>query len=263
MCFPGCLGWKPRAILPKRITLKIRNQGKPSVKARYDAVRPLDFGAGRMNFTPSPRQILLLWNLMFTGREPMISRLEPPLNPAQRRELEKAGLIELEQRGRARHVVLTDKAWVWAAEHLDAEIMASKFAVGALAGLLKMLDRHLKRHRIALGAFAAEGEIDGIEPEPESGTAGETLEERIRSAYLNVSGGGFNVRIRLAQLKSNLADVPADSLAEALIRMQKTGRHGLVLWPLDDPRDIFPEDEAAAVNVAGVRRHIVYMESGD
>jgi DNA-binding MarR family transcriptional regulator len=87
------------------------------------------------------------------------------------------------------------------------------------------------------------------------------LAGRIRSAYLNASGGSGNVRVRLSQLHQLLADIPKKDLDAQLVRMQTQGQYGLVLWSLDDPFDIRPEDEAAAVSVAGIRRHIVYMEA--
>ena len=86
------------------------------------------------------------------------------------------------------------------------------------------------------------------------------LSERVRRAYLEASGGSSNVRVRLADLYRALSDVPKPEFDAELIRMQSRGQFGLVLWSLDDPFDIHPEDEAAAVSVAGIRRHIVYME---
>ena len=36
----------------------------------------------------------------------------------------------------------------------------------------------------------------------------------------------------------------------------------IVLYPLDDPQELYPEDERAALpNSAGDQRHIVYMEN--
>ena len=73
----------------------------------------------------TPLQTLLLFKLLFTGEEPPMSQVKPGLSPQDRRRLEQLGLIALEKRkgrsGRlANHIVLTDRAWQWAGEHLDA-----------------------------------------------------------------------------------------------------------------------------------------------
>ena len=204
-----------------------------------------------MDYRASPKQALVLWNLLFTGEEPSISNLKPSLTAGERRQLEEAGLIELEKRGRARHVMLTDEAWAWAADHLDGEISASKYAVPALKGVLTALKAHLKKHGLALADFVAPEEDQGPDPE---------LTQRVREAYLNASGGQSNVRVRLCELRRELPDLPRDVLDGHLICMQAQAC-GLVLWPLDDPRDLTEEDHQAALEIAGVKRHILYLES--
>lgn len=210
-----------------------------------------------MIFKPSPKQVLALWNMLFTGEEPAISKIQPGLNPRERRQLQEAGLIEIEKRGRASHIILTEKAWAWAAGHLEADISSSKFAGIALRGLLSRLQRHLDQKTLTLaGLLAIDNEPDLPDREPEPAN----LAERIRAAYLCVSGGGSNVRVRLKDLRQYLPGVPKPGLDAELARLQQEGLFGLVLWSLDDPLDIGPDDEAAAVEIGGVKRHIVYME---
>lgn len=213
-----------------------------------------------MIFKPSPKQVLALWNLLFTGEEPAISKIQPGLNPKERRQLQEAGLIEIEKRGRAGHIILTEKAWAWAASHLEADISSSKFAGIALRGLLGRLQRHLDQKTFTLAELLAIEEEPvlpahaDLEPEPDS------LAERIQAAYLRASGGGSNVRVRLKDLRRYLPGVPKPRLDAELVRLQREAVWGLVLWSLDDPLDIGPEDETAAVEIGGVKRHIVYME---
>ncbi|MDY6851057.1 MAG: hypothetical protein SV487_03135 [Thermodesulfobacteriota bacterium] len=210
-----------------------------------------------MIFKPSPKQVLALWNMLFTGQEPAISKIQPGLNPGERRQLQEAGLIEIEKRGRANHIILTEKAWAWAASNLKADISSSKFAGIALRGLLSRLQRHLDQKTFTLaGLLAVDDEpvLPDREPEPDG------LAEQIRAAYLRASGGGSNVRVRLKDLRRYLPGVPKPGLDAELIRLQQEGIFGLVLWSLDDPLDIGPEDEAGAVEIGGVKRHIVYME---
>ena len=183
----------------------------------------------------------------------MMSRLRPNLSPRERGQLERAGLIELERRGRARHVTLTDDAWSWVANHLDAEISPSRYAVLALSGLLAALKIHLDRQRITLAEFVA--------PQQTAGPPDIDLADRIRAAYFQASDGGSNRRVRLTDLRPFLSDLPKVLVDAQLLRMHREGRYGLVLWSLDDPWDTSPEDQEAAVDIAGVKRHILYMET--
>ncbi|MFH1137689.1 MAG: hypothetical protein V1816_16605 [Pseudomonadota bacterium] len=196
----------------------------------------------------SPRQVLALWNLLFSGAQPAVSKLKPPLTPGERQGLESSGLIVLEKRGRARHVLVTNKAWAFAAEHLDAGFARSEFAADALAGLLESLGRYLETRSLDLVDFFVN--LD----EPVG------ARQKILQAYLRASGGRSRVRVRLTRLRALLPELERDKLDQALIGMQRDAAYNLVLWPLDDPRDLRPEDARDAVVVSGQVRHIIYME---
>jgi len=195
-----------------------------------------------------PILVLALWVLLFTGKEPKISEMKPQLSPKRRKVLQDRGLVELEKRGRARHLVLTDEAWRWAAEHLDADFSINVNGGRALAGLLPRLKAYLDRHGVSLAEILASGELP----------ASDDIETRIREAYRAASGGEWNVRIRLADLRRELADIPRETQDRALLEMQSAGV--LALYPNNDPRDLTGEDHAAALDVVGARRHLVYMK---
>src|SRR5688500_1749711 len=86
----------------------------------------------------SPKRLFaVLWMMFAHGdqeREPMQSK--SLVDARDREALLKAGLIEIEQRGAAKHVVLTDKAWAWASDHLGSPIWESKRAAGLLERVL-------------------------------------------------------------------------------------------------------------------------------
>lgn len=224
-----------------------------------------------MTQEPSPKQTLLLWVLLFTGEEPAISLSKPELTKAERDELVSAGLLRLEPRGRSKHIILTDKAWDWAAGHLDAAFSTrSPATASALAGLLKRLKAYLEVHEQALvdvlrprparpvppPRTAAETAV----PAPDKGTeaaAGRTLEEMVVRAYLQASGSVWNVWVRLSEIRRRLPDVPRQELDRELLRLERTKRG--VLYRIDDPQDIRPEDAAGALDVAGFKRHIFLM----
>lgn len=209
-----------------------------------------------MNFQPTPKQALVMWSLLITGDEPAVSKLKPELKPAERKPLIDFGLIELVKRGRLTHVVLTDKAWDWAVEHFEMELSKSNFATPILQELLKKLGRYLTHHKIPLVEFLVY-EHTTIEPSESSASVLSDLEVKIREAYLKASGGEYVVRVRLAQLRQLLADVPRELLDKTLIQMGLAGT--IILMRLDDPQEIYPEDEQAVLNIGGEKNHIVYM----
>jgi hypothetical protein len=221
-----------------------------------------------MTQDPSPKQTLLVWVLLFTGDEPKISTVKPGLSPRERTQMEEAGLIRLEKRGRTTHILLTDKAWGWAAAHLDAAFSSrSSASAPALAGLLKKLKAYLEAGDLALADFLrplpprpadvfASGEL--VEPvPPASKRPGPELEAAVIRAYLQASGSAWNVWVNLAEIRRRLPDVPRLELDRELLRLERAKR--AVLYPIDDPQAIRPEDAAAALDIAGFKRHIVMM----
>jgi hypothetical protein len=211
-----------------------------------------------MAFVPTPKQALVMWRLMVMGEQPKQSEVRPDLPPMEREALVRAGLIRLEKRGRAKHLVLEDEsAWAWATEHLDTPIANSQAAAPVLHQLLKQLKGYLARREQTLA------DLFTRPPEPAeegttNGNASITLEERIRTAYLAESGGNFNRRVRLCHLRARLESMPRLEVDAALITMQNQGR--LVLYMLDNPAERHAEDEAAALTIGGEKQHILYME---
>lgn len=204
-----------------------------------------------MSFQPTPLQVIVLWRLLFTGEEPMISQMG--LDPKDRLPLEKEGLIHLEKRGRANHAILTDKAWRWAGENLQAEFSprATAQIPPTLRGVLARLEAFLVHHGLTLADFLSPPQ-KVPKPPPLLST-----EQRIAAACLALTGGVPNLRVRLADLRRELADIPRATLDRTLLAMQQQDR--LVLLPLDDPQEITPADTQAVLKVLGHARHILYF----
>ncbi|MBX3180359.1 MAG: hypothetical protein KF886_23670 [Candidatus Hydrogenedentes bacterium] len=209
--------------------------------------------------------VSLIWNLLFTGDEPMVSKAKPKMDKKKLIPLLDAGLVVLERRGRASHIVLTERAWQWAEDNLDAEFSPRANATPALKGLLQRLKHYLKTTGTPLAevlvavepeAPASPADIPAsapAEPQPRP-----TIDDAIREAYLALSGGRWDTRVRLADLRDRLAAYPRADLDNALLRMQTAGR--LVLYRLDDPQDTFDADRAAALYLGSDPRHLVYMK---
>ncbi len=209
-----------------------------------------------MSFQPTPKQALVMWSLLITGDEPAISKVRPELKPAERKPLIDFGLIELVKRGRSTHIVLTDKAWDWAAGHFEVELSKSNYAAPILQELLKKLGSYLNSHKIPLVEFLVYKNTT-IEHSESGAAVLSDLGAKIREAYLQASGGEYNVRVRLSQLRQLVDDLPQAEVDKVLIQMGLVGK--ITLMHLDDPQEICPEDEQAAVNIGGQKNHIVYM----
>ena len=70
--------------------------------------------------------------------------------------------------------------------------------------------------------------------------------------------GVYGQRVRLADLRAHLADVPRPDLDSVLQELERS--QAAALYPLDDPREIRPEDEEAALpNSSGADRHVLYL----
>lgn len=190
----------------------------------------------------TPKQALTIWSLLITGDEPQKSKLKNP----ERNILLKQGLISLEKRGRSEHIVLTEKAWGWASENFDVPLARSIAAVPVLQALLKMTGRYLKNNRLALSDFT----IEKSKPKD--------VRSLICQSYLDLSGGIFNKRVRIAHLKRQLSNLSATEIEQSLLQLWRDGK--VALMRLDDPLDIRPEDEAAAIRSGGQLNHILYMK---
>jgi hypothetical protein len=209
-----------------------------------------------VSFQPTPKEALVLWNLLTNDEEPAVSKVKPKFTLAECQPLKEAGLIELEQRGRATHLVLTDKAWKNALDYLIVE-GAKSHAVTVPKPFLERVKEYFRSHEISLVEFLRpQSKI--ITDSANITIAPEDLEEKIREAYLEVSGGSYNVRVRLSELRQHLEDIPRADIDRMLGEMELAGR--LVLMPINDPQDISSEDEKAAIDVGGHKRHVIYMK---
>lgn len=216
-----------------------------------------------MSFQPKPKQALFIWRLISAEtpeeREPMISKARPELDiRTERTPLVEHGFVRLETRVRgAKHYVLTDKAWAWAASSFDVELMKSNSRVGAVAlqGLLRRLLPFLSNRRLSLAALFAE-ESSQAEVPPR---ASEPLHKRIEQTCLELTGGKRKSRVRLAALRRKLSAVPRDALDYALLDLTDVGK--IALFRDDNTAALTTDDHDAALLVGNSPRHVVYLEA--
>ncbi len=228
-----------------------------------------------MTFEPNSRQALYLLKLLAFD-EIQLGVIPPLRNKQERDQLKEHGLIEISSikkklptsKTPVKFVLLSEKGWAWIARNLGAELSKSQVGSMILSKLLSKLKLFLDQNRdIALVNLFSNVELHPVElneaapgssSESAPGRSAEDNEKRIEEAYLKASGGKWNVRVRLADLRKAVSPMSREELDTALFTLEEKQR--LVLYPLNDPSEIRPEDELAAIDVLGQTRHIIYME---
>jgi len=209
-----------------------------------------------MSFQPNERQTLYLWSLLASGGEGYAREQAFKLGKAaERKDLVQAGLIdEKRQKFGAIYNTLNENGWAWVSEHLNAKLPhRSGSGVQVLQTLIARLGAYLQ----ASGTSLAEIIVPAGSNTDADMSNDSTLHSNIRQAYQQLSNGEWNVRVRLADLRSALPTVVRDVLDQALLQMQREAL--LALYMIDDPTDITPADEQAAIDILGAKRHIIYM----
>ncbi|APW61679.1 hypothetical protein [Paludisphaera borealis] len=206
-----------------------------------------------------PLELLFLWRLAAAGGGDWLKDVKPDPGAPARKRLEASGLIaQVKQkppggRAQALHVSLADEGWAWLGGHLDADLN-TKSTAGAdvLRLLLARLKTFLDRKNLSLGDFMAPGESAAGPPAIDDPKA------CVTTAYYALSDGRANARVRLADLRRELAAIPRPVLDGALLDLATSGEASL--YRLDNPAEIRAEDRDAVLRTpSGEERHIVYL----
>lgn len=102
--------------------------------------------------------------------------------------------------------------------------------------------------------LGANAEVADESPEPPK--ANKSNEDMILEAAQKLSTRAGD-RVHIAEIKRLLPSLPLHTLHSTLLTLQQQGK--LILYKLDDPKARTPADDAAALEVAGSPRHIVYL----
>ncbi len=168
-----------------------------------------------------------------------------------------------QQRGRAQHLLLDDGAWDFVVENLSQPLPATQKASRVLERVLAKLGAFLESHGSAFSEFVGDSgsapaaTLTDARPKPPSPPKVRT-EQELRNVCLTLSGGPIGKPIRLADLRANVT-ASRELIDQLLQSMQRAGR--LVLFKMDNPSEITPADEQAALDIAGHPRHLVYLEA--
>lgn len=207
---------------------------------------------------------LLLLNLLLTGDTPMVSKVKPKMTKKSCQPLVEKGLIKLEKRGAANHLVLEDKAWDWMSDHLQSEEFKIKInprfttAIPIFQAFLMQLGKYMRINDIPLVDFLT-STISPLDTSLEHQTSNSSLEDKIRKAYVSITQNSADFRARLAKIHQHLEGISPQTINETLRSMQQSGE--VSLRAMEDPQEIGPEDEQAAIDLGdGDKRYFVYIK---
>ncbi len=205
----------------------------------------------------NPKQALALWRMLTAetdeAREPMWSKLRPQINPAERKELLQEGLVVSARRGRANHLILTQKAWEWAQASTQVELAKSAEGAIVLQSLLRRLLPYLEHRNIRLVDVMSDPSAPTSE-ENELPVRNQVL-TCIRTLGQAAPAGG----VRLVALRAALPRFTRESVDDVLLSLRKDGL--ILLYPDDDRASLTAADHEAALSEGGIPRHLVYLEN--
>jgi hypothetical protein len=219
-----------------------------------------------MEKSVSPKQTLFLWRLLVEPEGIFLKGLKPELTAAERNQLVALGLIAVDKRKanpKARatnYAILAEKGWNWAATHLDAKLpVAGNAALTVLGKLLGKLKVRIESGELSLADLFSTSAPKPIAASNAIALSVDELKNRLFDACRQITGGGiYGVRIRLADLRTKLAEIPRSTIDSVLLDLEQN--KVAALYPFDDPREIRSADEEAALpNSSGTRRHILYL----
>ena len=249
---------------------------------------------------PTPTQALLLFGLLARHGACPQAELMPAVKKSDREALAKAKLIAVGKAGRGLGLTLADAGWAWTAAHLDAELPPAQRALSdMLVRLSEHLRRSSGTLADVIGAKpeadagrvakptpakaptrktassdglrkASAGSAKAVAPTSSASGKGKVprparptpaaLRKRIEAAYLALTDGRKGEMVRLALLRTELADLDRATLDAALGRILQ-GDKKASLMRNDDPRQLDRTDHDAAFNPAGEPFHILWIAS--
>jgi hypothetical protein len=240
--------------MTKKGNTRKRNAKKGSPKKSS----PKKSSAPKRNDGLTPKQALVMWKLILLGAPPRRSTFSPKLTSTDVRTLVATGLITVDSGPRkadpawGSKLHLTDRGWAWASSQgLAGNLSPCRVAAPVFEALLVKIGAYLEVQGLALDDLLRPRRAE----QSPAATTPDGLENRIRKAYLQATGGKYNEFIKLVQLRTKLPTDQTSAVDAELLQMQQRG--DALLYPIDDPQRLSPEDESAALQVAGARRDLI------
>lgn len=194
----------------------------------------------------TPKQQLLLWDLVARGGSAFQKDIKPAIDPKNRIALEKLGYVKTSKSQRAKFLEMTDRGWHDLGEtepHLykDGEPRVSEDR-RILQFVLASFSRYARKHGLPLHEiFQPETQSDL--PERPTKEEKKSIAQEIRDAFFAIAGHPAYDNVRLSALRAKLKHIDKKDLDAALVAMREAGTVNLM--NLDNPRDIESEKDAA------------------
>jgi hypothetical protein len=218
-------------------------------------------------------QTLVLWALFAKPDGASFQKdIKPDVKKPDREALVRAGLITIEKRGGSGFwLEVTDKGWAWAAEHLDADLPKRSTAGSAiLQAWLGRLKAFMKARGLVLadilGAQPSTGTLQQhpqtshpplSEPPQRPLLDHAAVRERIRNAYLELTGSRFNTRALLKDIRAKLNDIDRATLDETLKKMHL--EEGTTLSGLNNPQELTEAIRDAGLVFKGEPMYVLWI----
>ena len=157
-------------------------------------------------------------------------------------------LLEVARKGNALHISANKETLRWAGEHLNINLEGKKNkAVLAILHLIQArTDAYLKAHQVSMEDFL----------DPAGQGESEQSIDAVRRSYLALSGGKYQERVLLKDLRKQLG-LSRQEQDETFMQMIRSGEADF--YPEDDPMSRDEEDDRAALVLADRRRHVMYL----
>jgi hypothetical protein len=206
----------------------------------------------------SEMQTLVLWALLVQKDGGGFQKdIRPEVKKPDREALVRAGLIIAQKRGRGLWLEATDKGWSWATAHLDADLPKRSTAGSTiLQAWLTRLKAFMVSQNLALADVLGVPQ-QAAEPGSRLAIDYNTLRERVRKAYFDITHTKLNTRVLLKDLRQKLGDIDRASLDEILGKMHL--EEGTTLSGLNNPQEVTPAVRDAALMFKGEPMYALWI----
>jgi hypothetical protein len=216
-------------------------------------------------------QTLVLWALLAKSSGASFQKdVRPEVKKPDREALVRAGLITTNwikskaEGGPGYRLEVTDQGWAWAADHLDADLPKRSPAGSAiLQAWLKQLKVFMRARGFVLADILGTQISTDARRSPLPETAPQAVldyaavRERIRKAYLELTGNRFNTRTLLKDIRAKLNDIDRVTLDETLTRMHL--EEGTTLSGLNNPQELTQPLREAGLVFKGEPMYVLWI----
>jgi hypothetical protein len=228
-----------------------------------------------MTYEPTPKQTLILWDVLARGGSAAQADIPFKVEPKDREALVKARLLATTKIGRSLWLTVEDAGWSWADDHLDAPLAApaapkkaAKNPVKAapappkiptLQVWLTRLHAFLRARRLSLADVLPQVPPPAPQPKPKASRKPRlaTLADRISAAVARLQGSPQRDGLRLSALRAALPDIDRAVLDDALVQLFEEAK--INLMSLSNPPDI-ERERPACVRYKGQELQVLWMK---